>query len=192
MDLTARPALFLDRDGVINVDHGYVFERDKFEFVDGIFDLCRAAKSLGYFIFVVTNQAGIGRGYYSEHDFWELTCWMCEAFSQHSAAIEKVYFCPSHPVHGVGKYKVDSPFRKPRPGMLLQAAQEFQIDLEQSVLVGDKISDVQAGIAAGVGTNLLYAAGKNKVLTNGFEAVKIQHLREAIPILNNNFPISKL
>jgi D-glycero-D-manno-heptose 1,7-bisphosphate phosphatase len=189
VDLTARPALFLDRDGVINIDHGYVFQRDKFEFVDGIFDLCLAAQSLGYFIFVVTNQAGIGRGYYSEHHFWELTCWMCEVFSQHGAAIDKVYFCPSHPVYGVGKYKVDSPFRKPRPGMLLQAAQEFRIDLERSVLVGDKISDIEAGIAAGVGTNLLYAAGKTKMLIDGFEAVKIRHLREAMPMLNNNFQI---
>lgn len=156
--MSERPALFLDRDGVINVDHGYVFRREQFEFIDGIFDLCRAAKTLGYLVFVVTNQAGIGRQYYSEHDFAELTAWMCRVFREHKAEIDKVYFCPYHPVHGIGSYKVDSPFRKPRPGMILQAAQEFNVNLKRSVLVGDKQSDMDAGISAGVGHNLLYSA----------------------------------
>lgn len=155
--MSRRPALFLDRDGVINVDHAYVCKPEHFEFVDGIFDLCRAAGQLGYLIFVVTNQAGIGRGYYTEQDFLELTGWMCETFKARGAAIDKVYFCPSHPEYGIGQYKVDSPFRKPGPGMLLQAAEEFGVDLAGSVLVGDKETDIQAGIAAGVGCNLLYA-----------------------------------
>jgi D-glycero-D-manno-heptose 1,7-bisphosphate phosphatase len=151
-----RPALFLDRDGVINIDHAYVHKTHNFEFVDGIFDLCRHAHARGYRIFVVTNQAGIGRGYYTEDDFHALTGWMCKRFEQEGAPIDRVYFCPFHAEHGVGKYKVDSPFRKPGPGMILQAAEEFDVDLTRSVLVGDNETDIQAGTAAGVGTKVLY------------------------------------
>lgn len=180
-----RPALFVDRDGVINVDHGYVFRREEFEFVDGIFELCSGAKELGYLIIVITNQAGIGRGLYTERDFEELTAWMCEVFSQRGAAIDKVYFCPFHPEHGIGRYKVDSPFRKPRPGMILQAAEEFKIDLQRSVLVGDKASDIVAGIASYIGCNLLYRPDKKsmgcvdlsitKVLNNLTDALEFLH-----------------
>ena len=159
--LDRRPALFLDRDGIINVDHAYVFRRENFEFLDGIFELCRHASSLGYRIFVITNQAGIGRGYYTEQDFHELTEWMCGAFQSEGVTIDKVYFCPFHAEHGIGKYKIDSPFRKPGPGMILQAASEFNVDLPGSVLLGDRESDVQAGIAAGVGRNLLFCAGES-------------------------------
>ena len=151
-----RPGLFLDRDGVINLDHGFVFRQQDFIFVDGIFGLCRAARQRGYALFVVTNQTGIGRGYYSEQDFLALTGWMCGVFEAEGAAIDKVYFCPAHPEFGLGAYKVDSTFRKPGPGMILQAAREFGVDLGRSVLVGDRESDIGAGIAAGVGCNLLY------------------------------------
>lgn len=142
-------ALFLDRDGVINVDRGYVYKQEDFEFIDGIFELCRCAKKLGFLIFVVTNQSGIGRGYYTEQDFIGLSDWMCGIFKDHGVDIEKVYFCPSRP-------EENSPDRKPMPGMILRAAEEFDIDLSMSVLVGDKNSDIQAGIAAGVGINLMY------------------------------------
>ncbi|MCL6478028.1 MAG: HAD family hydrolase [Peptococcaceae bacterium] len=152
------PAIFLDRDGVINIDYGYVYKKENFEFVEGIFELCRTAKRLGYLIFVITNQAGIGRGYYTEQDFLNLTDWMCGVFSENGVVIDKVYFCPSHPEHGVGRYKIDSPYRKPGPGMILQAAEEFGVDISRSILVGDKETDIQAGIAAGVGCNLLYCA----------------------------------
>ena len=154
--MTRRPALFLDRDGVINIDHAYVCKKENFEFVDGIFDLCKRAIKLGCRIFVITNQAGIGRGYYSEQDFLSLTDWMCEAFKSHGVLIDKVYFCPFHPEHGVGQYKQDSFYRKPNPGMILQAAKEFDVDLEKSFLVGDKETDIQAGVAAGIGSNILY------------------------------------
>lgn len=152
----SRPALFLDRDGVINIDHDYVCKPENFQFVDHIFELCRTAKRLGYLIFVVTNQAGIGRGFYTEQDFLKLTDWMCEIFKTQGVLIDKVYFCPFHPEHGVGHYKIDSPFRKPSAGMILQAAQEFDVDIAKSVLVGDKETDIQAGVASGIGCNLLY------------------------------------
>ena len=155
--MTCRPALFLDRDGVINIDHAYVYKKENFELIDGIFELCKRAIKLGYQIFVITNQAGIGRGYYSEQDFLDLTYWMCEVFKSHGVLIDKVYFCPFHPEHGVGKYKQDSFYRKPNPGMILQAAKEFNVDLERSFLVGDKESDIQAGVAAGIGNNILFS-----------------------------------
>src|SRR5438128_1203722 len=98
-------ALFLDRDGVINIDRGYVYKQEDFEFVDGIFDLCRYATDLDYVLIVVTNQAGIGRGLYSEQDFLDLTDWMCGVFRERGVPLGKVYYCPSHPDHGVGAYK---------------------------------------------------------------------------------------
>ena len=185
MYLSERRALFLDRDGVINVDQGYVSRSDNFEFIEGIFDLCRRAKSLGYLILVVTNQAGIGRGYYSEQDFLELTKWMSGVFRDRGAPIDKVYFCPCHAEHGIGIYKVDSFFRKPAPGMILQAAKEFDIDLSQSVLVGDKDSDIQAGIAAGVGRNLLYRPSSSNLQggDNPGAVATIGKLMDAIPYI---------
>lgn len=146
-----RPALFLDRDGVINVDHAYVHTKETFEFVEGIFELVAAANSLGYLVVVVTNQAGIGRGFYTEAQFWELMLWMTDQFADRGASVDAIYFCPFHPEHGLGEYKKSSEFRKPGPGMLLQAAHEHDIDLAQSLILGDKISDMQAGEAAGVG-----------------------------------------
>lgn len=150
------PALFLDRDGVINVDHGYVHRSEHFEFVPGIFELCGVAAGRGHPIVVVTNQAGIGRGYYTEADFERLTDWMHHRFHDAGVPLTAVYFCPFHPTAGVGAYRVDSPFRKPGPGMILQAAQDHALDLARSALVGDKDSDIQAGRAAGIGLNLLY------------------------------------
>ena len=154
-----RRALFLDRDGVINVDHGYVHRKEDFEFVDGIFDLVAHAHKLGYLVIIVTNQAGIGRGYYSEETFLQLMDWLAQVFAERDGCIDKVYFCPYHPKHGIGHYRQASPFRKPAPGMILSAIREFGIDPAVSVLVGDKPGDIAAGRAAGVGTNLLFRGG---------------------------------
>ena len=153
-----RPALFLDRDGVINEDLPYVHRIEDFHFVEGIFSLVLAAQQAGYLTVVVTNQAGIGRGLYTENDFWTLTNWMVDQFARQGCRIDGVYFCPTHPEHGLGPYRVDSVFRKPGPGMLLQAADELNIDLGRSILVGDKPSDIQAGLAAGVGINFFLSA----------------------------------
>ena len=101
----SRKAMFLDRDGVINVDTGYVYRISDFIFIDGVFQLTRAAISKGYLLFVITNQAGIGRGYYSEADFQMVTIWMLDVFESEGVHVEKVYFSPYHPVFGIGKYK---------------------------------------------------------------------------------------
>lgn len=152
----SKKALILDRDGVINVDHGYVCNVEDFHFVDGIFELCRHAVSNGYLIFVITNQAGIGRGYYSKGDFDALTKHMCEEFLGKGILISQVYHSPFHPIHGLGEYKKDDESRKPKPGMIHRLVKEFGIDLDISVLVGDKCTDIQAGQNAGVRTNVLY------------------------------------
>ena len=144
-----RRALFLDRDGVINVDKGYVHRIDSFEWIPGIFDTARTATGLGLALIVVTNQAGIARGYYSEAQFLALTDWMRKAFDDAGAALTDVYFCPEHP-DGKPPYNLVSGRRKPAPGMLLQAAAEHGLDLASSALVGDQPSDIAAGLAAGL------------------------------------------
>ena len=151
-------ALFLDRDGVINVNHGYVHRREDFEFLPGIFDLVRSARQRGLLPVVVTNQAGIARGYYDEAAFHALTDWMRQRFADEGAPLERVYFCPYHPTAGIGRYRAESADRKPAPGMLLRARDELGLDLPGSVLLGDKTSDILAGRAAGVGHNLLLRA----------------------------------
>jgi len=150
-------ALFLDRDGVINVNHGYVYRSNDFDFIDGIFDLVLRAKELGYLVIVITNQAGIGRGFYTEADFQALSKWMCRQFKLVDATIDRVYFSPFHPTAGLGKYLKDDFSRKPKPGMILEAELDFDIDLKSSVLIGDKISDIKAGLAAGISKNILLA-----------------------------------
>ena len=153
----ARNALFLDRDGVINVERNYVHKIEEFEFIDGIFSLCRAAVKRGMLLVVVTNQAGIGRGLYTETDFWQLTQWMEEHFKREKAPIAKVYYCPFHPEFGIGGYRQNSLDRKPNPGMLLRARDELGIDLANSVMIGDKESDMLAAAAAGIGKKILLA-----------------------------------
>ena len=150
-----RPALFLDRDGVINVERNYVHRIEDFEFLEGIFDLCRAAAERNMPIVVVTNQAGIGRGYYSEAQFLTLTDWMQARFEEERAPVAAVYCCPYHPEKGVGKYRKESFDRKPNPGMLLRARDELGLDLSRSILIGDKGSDIAAAKAAGVGLTVL-------------------------------------
>ena len=153
--MTTRRALFLDRDGVINVDTGFVWQAEKFVFIDGVFEACRHARGLGYLLVVVTNQSGIGRGLYTEDDFRKLTRWMCARFAEEGAQIAKVYFAPTHPEHAIGRYRIESPDRKPGPGMILKAQADLGLDLSASALVGDRETDIEAAIAAGVRDKLL-------------------------------------
>ena len=148
-------ALFLDRDGVINVDVGYIWRPEDFIFRDGVFDACRQARALGYHLVVVTNQAGIGRGLYSEEEFQHLTEWMCARFAGENIDIARVYDAPTHPEEGIGIYKRESIDRKPGPGMLLKARDALGLDMAASALVGDRETDIEAAIGAGVGQRLL-------------------------------------
>jgi D-glycero-D-manno-heptose 1,7-bisphosphate phosphatase len=146
----ANKALFLDRDGVINFDRGYVYRIEDFEFLPGIFEFCRVALDKGYKIFVITNQSGIGRGYFTESDFKALTDWMLVEFTQRGISITQVYYCPHHPEHGLNTYQVDCDCRKPKPGLLLRAMEEHSLSAKESVFVGDKESDLTAASAARV------------------------------------------
>lgn len=143
-------ALFLDRDGVVNEEVGYLHRIEDVRFVDGIFSLCRTAVRLGYRLVVVTNQAGIARGYYSEADFEHLMEWMREALRAKGIELDAVYYCPFHPEHGVGEYRREHEDRKPGTGMLRRAAREFGVSLADSVMVGDRCSDIAAANAAGL------------------------------------------
>ena len=145
-----RPALFLDRDGVINEEVGYLSRWEDCRLVDGIVPLIQAANRMGYVTCVVTNQSGIARGLYTEEDFHRLMDRMTAELKAMGAVLDAVYFSPYHPVHGTGQYRKDTDCRKPGPGMLLQAAREHHLDLSRSVLVGDRCSDLLAGQAAGV------------------------------------------
>ncbi|MFO7962484.1 MAG: HAD family hydrolase [Desulfobacterales bacterium] len=146
-----KKAVFLDRDGIVNVDTGYVCRIEDFCFTGDIFPLCRFFQDKGYLIFIITNQSGIGRGYYTMDQYGALTDWMLARFEEAGIAVSKVYFCPHHPTDGIGEYKIDCPCRKPHPGMIVKAAGEFNLDLKASILIGDRSSDIHAGIHAGVG-----------------------------------------
>ena len=178
------PALFLDRDGVINVDHGYVHTPEEFDFVDGIFEVVAAANQAGYLVVVVTNQAGIGRGYYSEKQFHALTDWMKKQFVENGGRIDAVYFCPYHPEHGIGEYRQKSDCRKPAPGMLLTAMRDFDIDLGRSILVGDTLKDIHAANAAGIRQVFLLRAAKASG-PNNVKCTQISKLASVIPYLIN-------
>ena len=143
--------LFLDRDGVINVNHGYVHTPEQTEWVPGIFALCAAAHAAGYALVVVTNQAGIARGYYSLAQFIAYTRWMHEQFAARGTPLLATYYCPHHP-HGVlPQYQLVCACRKPQPGMILAVASDLGLCLADCLMVGDKPSDQQAAVAAGVG-----------------------------------------
>jgi len=151
------PALFLDRDGVINRDDGYVHRIEDFQFIDGILDLGRAATDHGYTIIVATNQAGIARGRYTGNDFRRLSLWMMEQMAAEGMQVARVTACPHHPDFPVTGLPGPCSCRKPAPGMFLQAAADLSLDLPGSVLVGNRASDMEAGYLAGIGTRLLFS-----------------------------------
>ncbi len=143
-------ALFLDRDGVINHDIGWLHRAEDVRWVQGIVPLCRAAQELGYRLVVVTNQAGIARGLYTTADFETLMRWMTAELARNGVHLDAVYHCPYHPEHGLGEFKREHGDRKPGPGMLLRAARDLDLDLAKSVMVGDRCTDVEAANAAGL------------------------------------------
>ncbi|NBI42437.1 D-glycero-beta-D-manno-heptose 1,7-bisphosphate 7-phosphatase [[Haemophilus] felis] len=152
-------AIFLDRDGTLNVDHGYVHEIDRFHFIDGSIDALQQLKAMGYLLVLVTNQSGIARGYFSEAQFLQLTEWMDWSLADRGVDLDGVYYCPHHP-EGKGEYKQECDCRKPKSGMLLQAIKELNIDPQQSFMVGDKVEDLLAGKGANIKTNILVRTGK--------------------------------
>lgn len=148
-------ALFLDRDGIINRDLGYVFRQQDFSFVPGIFELCSRAQDLGYLLIVITNQSGIARGYFTEEDYAAITHYMVSKFAASGISITDVIHCP----------ELEGPMRKPAPGMFLLAQQRYDLNMAACVSVGDKQRDVEAAQAAGCGKNFLFDGSFEDVLT---------------------------
>ncbi|HRQ82475.1 MAG TPA: HAD family hydrolase [Azospirillaceae bacterium] len=150
-------ALFLDRDGVINVDYGYVGDLERFVFMDGVFDLCRAAVGRGFRLAVVTNQSGVARGYYDMSAVSRLHAAMERAFIEAGAPLTAVAVCPFLRGGSVPDYARDSYWRKPNPGMILETARRFGLDPARSALIGDSATDMRAARAAGIGLRLRLA-----------------------------------
>jgi len=139
--------LFLDRDGVINEDFGYVYKIEDFKFKEGIFKVLKKAMDKEYKIFIITNQSGISRGYYTENDFLKLMNWVQEQFLKKEIKITDIAFCPHHPDDNCD-------CRKPKPKMILDLIKKYNIDPSKSIMVGDKDSDVEAGKNANIATNI--------------------------------------
>ncbi|MBZ7948081.1 HAD family hydrolase [Campylobacter sp. RM9929] len=162
-----KKALFLDRDGVINIDKKYVYKIEDFEFCEGIFDLCRYFLKKDYLLFIVTNQSGIARGYYSEEDFFRLCDFFLKEFEKEKIHFSKIYHCP---------HLQNCDCRKPKPGMLLKAKKEFDIDMENSIFIGDNLSDMQAGLNANINTLILI----NQEKKEGSHFKQFKNLKEVL------------
>ncbi len=181
--MTLRPTAFLDRDGVINVDRGYVYRPENFEFVSGVFEGASMLQRLGFALVVISNQSGIGRGLYSEDDHLGLNRWMIGQFKQRSIDIDRVFYCPHHPTDALGPYRCECDCRKPAPGMLLRAARELNLDLKLSAIFGDRESDLQA--AANAGVPLRYLLGTDGLARpaaaepRGLSTAEFRNLKEA-------------
>jgi len=149
-----RKALFLDRDGVLNVDHGYVGSRERFEWVEGAREAIRYASQAGWHVFVVTNQSGVARGMFTEYAVRELLDWMVDQARASGGTIDDVRYCPFHPEAAVSAYRQAHPWRKPLPGMVLDLMRAWEVDPQVAVMVGDQASDMAAAAGAGIAGHL--------------------------------------
>ncbi|HAE79928.1 D-glycero-beta-D-manno-heptose 1,7-bisphosphate 7-phosphatase [Morganella morganii] len=154
------PAVFLDRDGTINADTGYLHEIDDFRFIENAIEAMQAIKQMGYALIIVTNQSGIARGMFTEDQFMHLTEWMDWSLADRGVDLDGIYYCPHHPEGTVEEFRQVCNCRKPAPGMLLDAQKHLKIDMGNSYMVGDKLDDMLAGRAAEVGTTVLVRTGK--------------------------------
>ncbi len=157
--LFRRKAAFLDRDGVINSECGYVHRVEDFVILPGVVEGLALLRAAGYLLIVVTNQSGIARGYYDQAAVDRLHDHLRARLAEGGVTLDAVYFCPHHPQGSISSFAVDCDCRKPAPGMLLQAARDFSLNLPASVLIGDKLSDLQAGARAGVGRTVIVESG---------------------------------
>ncbi len=145
-----RPAVFLDRDGVLNVDKGFVYRVADFEWILGAQEAVKYANDKGMLVIVVTNQSGIARGFYNEADMQKLHAWMSAQLAEQNARIDGFYHCPFHAEGVVERYRRASELRKPAPGMILQAISDWNVDTQRSFLIGDKKEDLMAASGAGI------------------------------------------
>ena len=159
-------AIFFDRDGVLNEEIGYLYEIEKFKWIDGAREAIKFCNEKNFLTIVVTNQSGVARGYYTEDDVKKIHNFMQEDLKNFSAHIDAFYYCPHHPESEIEIYKKICDCRKPKPGMILQAAKDFDIDLKNSILFGDSQRDLDAAKNAGLKAEIFFSGG------NLFQAVK--------------------
>ncbi|CRK85807.1 D-glycero-beta-D-manno-heptose-1,7-bisphosphate 7-phosphatase [Candidatus Providencia siddallii] len=163
------PAIFLDRDGTINIDYGHVYKINDFQFIEGSIEAMLKFKTMGYAIVVVTNQSGIGLGIYTEKQFLQLSKWMNQFLADCGINLDGIFFCPHHPDAKYKKYRQKCKCRKPEPGLLLDAQLFLNIDAASSIMIGDKYTDILAGKAANIKTNVLVTSNNlktNESMTN--------------------------
>jgi len=171
-------ALFLDRDGVINKEKDYLYRIEDFEFIEGVFEACRYFQSLGYALIIITNQSGIGRGYYSEEAFALLTEWMRQEFLKNHITLLDVYHCPHTP-------EALCHCRKPNPGMILEAIKKYTLLPEQCWFIGDKPSDIEAANRAGINATILVESGHKIETTNHNATHLLGSIKEAMDIIKS-------
>lgn len=185
------PAVFLDRDGTINRDQGYTYKVNNFQFITGAIEAMFKLKKIGYALILVTNQSGIAKNLFTESQFFELTEWIDWSLINHGVEFNGIYYCPHHPNATKQKYKQICNCRKPKAGMLLAAKKQLNINMKASYMVGNKLSDIQAGKEAGVGTNVL-VSNKEKLITEYDKKYadliidSLADLPNRIKIVNNN------
>ena len=172
--------IFLDRDGVINKEVSYLHKISDFRFIDGVFECCQYFENLGFKIIVVSNQSGIARGYYAEEDFKILTNWMINQFLQNRINILDVFHCPHSPIDNCN-------CRKPRPGMLLDAKEKYNINMKESWLIGDKESDIIAANKAGVENTVLVRSGHKIQEKNSDAKFIVDSINDSINLVNSSF-----
>lgn len=163
-----KPAVFFDRDGVLNEDIGYLYKKEDFKWVQGAIETIKYFNEHAYFVFVITNQSGVARGYYTEADVQKLHEWMNAELAKYDAHIDEFFYCPHHEKGIVKEYAYDCQCRKPKIGMLNKAFEKYAIDRENSIMIGDKQSDIECAENAGV-LGIRFASGDlyRKLLNNG-------------------------
>jgi D-glycero-D-manno-heptose 1,7-bisphosphate phosphatase len=169
--------IFLDRDGVINIDKKYLYSIDEFEFIEGIFDACKFFLSLNYSIVIITNQSGIGRGYYTKKDFETLNMWMINEFKKNEINILDVLYCPHLP-------NANCICRKPKPGMLFDAKNKHHIDFETSWLIGDSENDIIAANNAGIKNTIIVKTGNKVNEKNTTAKYILESIHDAIQVVS--------
>ena len=174
-----KKCIFLDRDGNINIEKEYLHKIEEFEFIKGAKEAIKIFNELGYLVVIVTNQSGVARGYYNEESVKKLHNYLQREVEKIGGHIDGFYYCPHHPKKGIGEYKLDCQCRKPEPGMFLQAKKELDIDFNNSIMVGDKVSDVEAGRKLGMRSILVKTGhGKKEIEKLNFQCEIYESLWE--------------